>query len=196
MTKLTDMQLVLLTTAAGRPDGSLLPPAVSLGSRADRIRRSVEALVKKVLAAEMPVQDKSRSWREEEGRLYGVAITDAGRAAIGVAAEPQDEPEPEPVAVISEKLEAPTAPAQEEQPEPGPAPVLALPSVPRPETKLAGVLALLQRPEGATLPELIAVTSWLPHTTRAALTGLRKKGHLIAKGKRGGATCYSLPVAG
>jgi hypothetical protein len=34
----------------------------------------------------------------------------------------------------------------------------------------------LQRDCGATLEELIAATDWLPHTTRAALTGLRKRG--------------------
>jgi hypothetical protein len=52
------------------------------------------------------------------------------------------------------------------------------------------VLALLSRPDGATLPELIAATGWLPHTTRAALTGIRKKGHHVARTKRDGATCY------
>jgi hypothetical protein len=32
---------------------------------------------------------------------------------------------------------------------------------------------------GATLDELVAATNWLPHTTRAALTGLRRRGHEI-----------------
>ena len=41
---------------------------------------------------------------------------------------------------------------------------------------MARVLELLQRDCGATLEELIAATDWLPHTTRAALTGLRKRG--------------------
>jgi hypothetical protein len=47
----------------------------------------------------------------------------------------------------------------------------------------------------ATPIEMVEATGWLPHTTRAALTGLRKKGHAIAKGKRGDVTCYSI-VAG
>ena len=51
---------------------------------------------------------------------------------------------------------------------------------------------MLQRTDGATLSELIAATGWLPHTTRAALTGLRKKGHAIDKSKRDGATCYRI----
>jgi hypothetical protein len=54
------------------------------------------------------------------------------------------------------------------------------------------VLEMLRRASGATLDELTSATSWLPHTTRAALTGLRKKGHTIEKRKRGEVTCYHL----
>ena len=68
---------------------------------------------------------------------------------------------------------------------------------PAPATKTSAVIALLERDTGATLAELIAATSWLPHTTRAALTGLRKKGHLIERSKRGEETCYCIaPRAG
>jgi hypothetical protein len=35
--------------------------------------------------------------------------------------------------------------------------------------------ALLVRDEGATLDQMIEATGWLRHTTRAALTGLKKK---------------------
>ena len=63
---------------------------------------------------------------------------------------------------------------------------------PAPVTKTAAVIALLKRNTGATLAELIAATGWLPHTTRAALTGLRKKGHLIERSKRGEQTCYRI----
>jgi hypothetical protein len=57
------------------------------------------------------------------------------------------------------------------------------PSPPRPDSKLGIVLALLQADQGASLAKLTAVTNWLPHTTRAALTGLRKRGYLIATEK-------------
>jgi hypothetical protein len=71
--------------------------------------------------------------------------------------------------------------------------VTADPAPPAPRTtKSATVLELLRRDQGATLPDLIAATGWLPHTTRAALTGLRKKGHAIAKAKRDGVTCYKI----
>lgn len=65
----------------------------------------------------------------------------------------------------------------------------------RPAPKTEQVLALLRRPDGATVPELMAATGWLPHTTRAALTGLRKKGHTITRGSRDGATCYTATAA-
>jgi hypothetical protein len=51
-------------------------------------------------------------------------------------------------------------------------------------TKQARVIALLERDIGATLDELIAATGWLPHTTRAVLTGLRHKGFVLDKSKR------------
>ena len=51
------------------------------------------------------------------------------------------------------------------------------PSAPRGGSKLAQVIELLERDHGATIEELIAATGWLAHTTRAALTGLRKRGY-------------------
>ena len=53
----------------------------------------------------------------------------------------------------------------------------------QPETKTTMVLGLLRRPEGATLEQLVAATGWLPHSARAALTGLRKNGHAPASEK-------------
>ncbi|MFZ0600746.1 MAG: DUF3489 domain-containing protein [Roseiarcus sp.] len=46
------------------------------------------------------------------------------------------------------------------------------PSAPRGGSKLARVIALVERDHGATIEELIAATGWLAHMTRAALTGL------------------------
>ena len=47
MNKLSDIQLILLTTASQRDDGSLLPPPESLGAAGTRIHRSVAALLKR-----------------------------------------------------------------------------------------------------------------------------------------------------
>lgn len=67
---------------------------------------------------------------------------------------------------------------------------------PKRETKSAEVVAMLQRSEGATLDQLIAATNWLPHTARAALTGLKKKGHTISNEKpAGGERIYRIMSA-
>lgn len=67
---------------------------------------------------------------------------------------------------------------------------------PAPATsKIAAVIRLLERKQGATLAEMVEVTGWLPHTTRAALTGLKKKGHTLAKDKREDVTCYRIVKA-
>lgn len=44
------------------------------------------------------------------------------------------------------------------------------------ETKADKVIALLKRKQGATLEEMVHATGWLPHTTRAAMTGFKKRG--------------------
>ena len=59
-----------------------------------------------------------------------------------------------------------------------------------PISKTAQVAALLTRDEGATLQQLIDATGWLPHTTRAALTGLKKKGYSISSDKLEGIRTY------
>ena len=69
------------------------------------------------------------------------------------------------------------------------------PNVPRSGSKIERVVELLRRADGATLAELVEATGWLPHTTRAALTGLRKKGDIIERYKRDDATCYRITSA-
>jgi hypothetical protein len=57
-------------------------------------------------------------------------------------------------------------------------------------TKQSRLATLLERDEGATLDQMILLTGWLPHTTRAALTGLRKKGYAIDSDKVDGIRTY------
>src|SRR6185503_1528824 len=61
------------------------------------------------------------------------------------------------------------------------------PNAPSKQQQLA---ALIVRDEGATLDQMIAVTGWLPHTARAALTGLKKKGYAISSDKVDGVRTY------
>ena len=56
-------------------------------------------------------------------------------------------------------------------------------AVPKPPSKAQQLAAMVVRDEGATLDQMVAALGWLPHTTRAALTGLRKKGFVISSDK-------------
>lgn len=56
----------------------------------------------------------------------------------------------------------------------------------KPTSRASLALQLLEQPEGATIAQLFAATGWLPHTTRAALTGLKKKGHELTSSKAAG----------
>ena len=65
----------------------------------------------------------------------------------------------------------------------------------KPQTKAAQVEDLLSRGGGASLGDLCQATGWLPHTARAFLTGLRKKGHAIERSKVDGETRYAIAPA-
>ena len=70
------------------------------------------------------------------------------------------------------------------------------PGAAKPQTKASLVEAMLLKGEGASLAELCLATSWLPHTCRAFLSGLRKKGRVLDRDKRDdGATIYKLVAA-
>ncbi|MBL9067182.1 MAG: DUF3489 domain-containing protein [Sphingopyxis sp.] len=63
----------------------------------------------------------------------------------------------------------------------------------RTPTKAATVQKLLARSKGATLAELTDATSWQPHTARAFLTGLRKKGkNIVRECRPNGDTCWRI----
>lgn len=80
----------------------------------------------------------------------------------------------------------PAAPVAVTAAAPAPQPTSAVAKV----TKRDQLAALLVRDEGATLDQMIAVTGWLPHTTRAALTGLKKQGYAIDSDKIDGVRTY------
>jgi hypothetical protein len=63
-------------------------------------------------------------------------------------------------------------------------------AAPKATSKQQRLAALVVRDEGATLDQMIAATGWLPHTTRAALTGLKKKGYAISSDKVDGVRTY------
>ncbi|MDY7523141.1 DUF3489 domain-containing protein [Sphingomonas sp. 10B4] len=170
MTKLNDMQSILLSTAGQRDSGRVYPLPDTLANADDRARKAIAALIKRNLMEDRETDDAVGVAREDGDLRYGVFITPEGRAAIGLGEGEGAGPDVTP----------------------------PMPAQPKPErqTRAAMVIALLQRKDGATLAELIAATGWLPHTTRAALTGLRKKGRTIERSKRDNATCYRIVATG
>jgi hypothetical protein len=42
-------------------------------------------------------------------------------------------------------------------------------------TKQAQIIALLQRPEGASITEIVAATGWMAHSARGLISGALKK---------------------
>jgi Protein of unknown function (DUF3489) len=180
--KLTDTQLVLLGAAARRKDLCLVTPPTLKGATAQKV---ASRLISAGFIKEVKAKSSDPIWRrdQESGASYALKLTAAGAKAIAVddAAEPEDAGEASDAlanpnqAAILPKLEA-RDPRPAESMEPGP----AGPSAPRGGSKLARVIGLLERDHGATIAELIAATGWLAHTTRAALTGLRKRGYAVA----------------
>ena len=62
-------------------------------------------------------------------------------------------------------------------------------------TKTGQIISLMKRKNGATLDDLVRATGWLPHTARAAMTGLKKKGHTIERSKVDGVSRYSITAS-
>ena len=50
---------------------------------------------------------------------------------------------------------------------------------PREGTKQEQVVAMLRRPEGATVAQIAEATGWAQHTVRGFFAGLKKKGHAV-----------------
>ena len=179
--KLNDTQLVLLSAASQREDHCLAPPE---GSRRAQAQRAVGKLLEAGLLKEIRVKAGAPIWRrnDETGQTYALKLTTAGVKAIAVGETMPSEGEAElrpdhPTIAVDPKPEPDSDPAPAiDKPNDG---VASTPTSPRGGTKVARVIELLQRRDGATLDELVVAMGWLPHTTRAALTGLRKRGYVV-----------------
>ena len=67
---------------------------------------------------------------------------------------------------------------------------IASPQPTKPISKRDQLATLLVRNEGATVAQMQETTGWLPHTVRAALTGLKKLGYAIDSDKFDGVRTY------
>jgi hypothetical protein len=176
---LSAVQLLILTAAAQRPDRMALPPPTDL-----RVRGAAKrALLEPGLVEEHTTEDRALSWRRDaRGRHHALRITAAGLAAVGDAGGPDRPTGAEGATVQS----AEHAAAADVNATPAStirlAAALPVAAAARPGGKLGRVLDAVTAEDGATLAELVALTGWQPHTTRAALTGLRRRGFVLVLG--------------
>lgn len=190
MTKLTDSQLIVLSATAARDDGLAVAPAKMTKAAAAKVGAS---LITRKLMREVKAKPGMPVWRhDEDGRPISLMITKAGQKAIGVEEEDAVE---NPNSRTKRNGSKPTAgrDARErgEQRSGQPDPI----ATPRAGSKQALVISMLSGKSGATLNALIEATGWLPHTTRAALTGLRKKGFAIERLREKDASVYRIVSA-
>jgi hypothetical protein len=197
MTKLSDTQVIILSAAAQRDDGNVLPLSGSLrGGAAGKV---VGALLSRGLIAERITDSMAKAdpalnriWRNEpDGRGVLLLITPAGLDAIGIEPAEQEGPIEYHVNEGTNSAGEPAAGAPtgaEEAPvEPAPkrrggrkkaAPTGGDTHAPRKSrdgTKQAQLIAMLRRPEGATIAQIVEATGWQSHTVRGAFAGALKK---------------------
>jgi hypothetical protein len=194
--QLSDTQLILLSRASQREDRLIMLPAHLRGGAA---RSVLLQLLGRQLIEERPAcDDNLRSDRP----AYG--ITQAGLRLLGVDEAPGDDApcrrvdavrridakggsgrEAQSFAAAARVTRAMNGPSDHQGIASGggagPQGVGAQASAPRLGSKLAAVVGLLRQPEGASLAELEQATGWLPHTGRAALTDLRKRGYAVRR---------------
>jgi hypothetical protein len=184
MSKLTDSQLVVLSSAAQHKDGAIILPKHLKGGAAEKV---VTPLLKQKLIKEIQAKPDMPVWRRDakEGRSYALIITRAGRDAINVKSEDtEDNPKNtdkqadlttatrRPLGKIKTSSDDETS-VLKTSANSGATPV------PRAGSKLALVVKMLGRVHGVSIDDLTKATDWLPHTARAVITSLRNKGYRV-----------------
>jgi hypothetical protein len=179
LTKLTKMQVTVLSRAAQRQDGAAILPE---GMKHGVAHKLAATLVERDLLREVRAKPGMPVWRksEEEGSR-SLIITKLGRATIGVRGKDETQGIEDLSSNSPNKQAASTTHESKT-------------ATARPGSKLAEVIARLTRKEGVSIAELIAATGWLAHTTRATLTGLRKRGYAIERERvgKGEASIYRI----
>ena len=165
MPKLTDTQTIILSRAATRPGNLAMPLPEGLHGAAAKM--AVNRMITNGWVEEVDADMRRGEplWRETgDGHGTTLIATEAGLEAIGI------EPVAASVRNAKPQAEAEAAPATG-----APKPVAI-----RAGTKQAQIIALLQRPEGASIAEIVEATGWMPHSARGLISGgLKKKLGLI-----------------
>jgi hypothetical protein len=191
MTKLTDTQLIVLSSAAQHDEGLATRPANLNVAAAMKVASS---LVAKSLAREIRAKADAPVWHENDDGRFALKITRAGREAIGVddeeeqhAASSSTTPDVSKSKKSRSKsagkkdpAKTATAPTKAARNKTAGGAESSLAQI-RAGSKQAKIIELMKRAKGATLDDMIEAREWLPHTTRAALTGLRKRGFALER---------------
>jgi DNA-binding IclR family transcriptional regulator len=179
--KLSETQLVLLGGAARRDDLHL---SLHTGAKLAQVHKAAARLLEAGLVKEVKSRKDAPVWRRDEvaGQDYSLKLTAAGLKAIAAAdsngvaeAAPQAPGSDANTTNAAHKISESTNTVSCVEP----SCAATVPVSPRVGTKIAKIIAMLESEDGATVAQLVAATGWLPHTTRAALTGLRKRGYAL-----------------
>lgn len=182
-TKLNETQRALLSAAVQRSDQFLSFPE---GRRLAVARQAANTLLAAGLAREVRARGEAPVWRRDKDseRAFALKLTTAGAKAFAALADDgEGGSRRKPEGAVGTELQKTERPARRVAKglarEQAPASITA----PRSGTKIDHVIKMLSRPEGAALEAIIKATGWLPHTTYAALTGLRKRGYILERSR-------------
>jgi hypothetical protein len=171
--KLSDTQLVILSTAAQRDDGSLLPLPETLTAKGAALSKVIGTLCKRKLVEEKQVLDGAVEWRRDEERgSLGLFITKSGLLALGIDETEKTKPSqaaasmPRQRKTAGPKLRSKARKVSAAKPTRRTAPV---------ESKQNLVIKMLRRQSGVTIEDIMAKTGWQPHSVRGFFSGLIKK---------------------
>ncbi len=172
MPKLSDSQLVILSAAARRKDGTVLPLPRSLKVNKAAATTVLKSLLTKGLVAERAAAADEAHWRQtRDGGRTALAITDTGLRAIGVEVDRKTSKQ------SSSTKAQPKQRSRRAEPKPSGAKPKGRASTPavRSGTKHALMIDLLKRKKGATIEEIVEATGWQAHSVRGAISGALKK---------------------